>query len=217
MSLAEKINEINEEVRVNIPVDIQAVMAEATKTLSESDLVSNAPKAGDTMKNFTLPNALGEERSLDTLREIGPVVVTFYRGGWCPYCNLELRAYQHVLPDITAAGASLVAITPELPDASLSTIEKNGLGFEVLTDENSNYARKLGLVFTLPEELQAIYTRLGLHLEKHNGQGQFDLPLVATFIVGVDGTILSAFVDADYRVRKEPSEIVEELKLKRKG
>ncbi|WP_319541500.1 peroxiredoxin-like family protein [uncultured Pseudodesulfovibrio sp.] len=217
MSLAEKINEINEEVRVNIPVDIQAVMAEATQTLSESDLVSNAPKAGDTMKNFTLPNALGEERSLDTLREIGPVVVTFYRGGWCPYCNLELRAYQHVLSDITAAGASLVAITPELPDASLSTIEKNGLGFEVLTDENSNYARKLGLVFTLPEELQAIYTRLGLHLEKHNGQGQFDLPLVATFIVGVDGTILSAFVDADYRVRKEPSEIVEELKLKRKG
>ena len=170
-----------------------------------------APKTGDRLEDFTLPNHLGETRSLAALRERGPVVVTFYRGGWCPYCNLELRAYQAVLPEIKAAGATLVAITPELPDASLSTSEKNELEFEVLTDANADYARKLGLVFKLPERLRPIYQGLGINIEEHNGEGQFDLPLAATFVVDIDGFIASAFVDADYTSRAEPSDVVEVL------
>ena len=138
--------------------------------------------------------------------------MTFYRGGWCPYCNLELRAYQAVLPEIKAAGATLVAITPELDDASLSTSEKNELEFEVLTDANSDYARELGLVFTLPERLRPIYESFGINVEEHNGEGQFDLPLAATFVVDVDGSIARAFVDADYTLRAEPSDVVEVLR-----
>ena len=138
--------------------------------------------------------------------------MTFYRGGWCPYCNLELRAYQAVLPEIKAVGAVLVAITPELPDASLSTSEKNELEFEVLTDANSDYSREIGLVFTLPARLRPIYETFGINVEAHNGDGQFDLPLAATFIVDVDGSIASAFVNADYTVRAEPSDVVEVLR-----
>jgi len=138
--------------------------------------------------------------------------MTFYRGGWCPYCNLELKAYQDQLTNIKAENATLVAITPELPDVSLSTAEKNALEFEVLSDVNSDYARSLGLVFSLADELRPIYLSFGIEIEKHNGEGQFDLPLAATFVIAQDGTVASAFVDADYTTRQEPAEVVAALK-----
>ena len=211
MYLTEQLAELKAQSLANTPDNVKVIMADATKKISESNLVENAPKIGDKLKNFTLPNQLGESRNLDSLRENGPVVVTFYRGGWCPYCSLELRVYQSVLQDIKALGATLVAITPELPDASMSTTEKNELEFEVLSDVNSDYARELGLMFTLAEDLRPLYESFGIDLEKHNGKGQFDLPLAATFIVDSTGTIAGAFVDIDYKVRKDPSEIVKEL------
>lgn len=211
MSLETQLAEYREEFIQKVPSETHQVMLNATETLNQSDIVASAPKTGAELPAFELPNQLGETRKLEELLSKGPVVLTFYRGGWCPYCNLELRAYQDVLDDIKAAGATLVAITPELPDASLTTIEKNQLGYEVLSDVNADYARSLGLVFTLPEELRPIYKGFGIHVEEHNGKGQFDLPLAATFVIKTDGTIASAFVDADYRYRKDPREVVREL------
>ena len=187
-------------------------MAQATQTLSESGIVEKAPKVGDKLKEFTLLNSSNEKVSLSELTAKGSVIVTFYRGGWCPYCNLELAAYQGLLPEIAAAGATLVAITPELPDESLSTVEKNALKFQVLTDVNAAYARELNLVFSLAEELRPIYLSFGIDIEKHNGTGQFGLPLAATFVIDQSATIVSAFVDADYTKRQEPSEVVKALK-----
>jgi peroxiredoxin len=212
MSLKDQLAALKAENLSRIPADAQAVMSGDLKKLEESGIVERAPKVGDRLKPFTLPNHLGETRSLSQLLEKGPVVVTFYRGGWCPYCNLELRAYQQALPEIEAAGATLVAITPELPDESLSTKERNELKFEVLTDKNSDYGRELGVVFTLTKELVGIYKNFGIELEKHNGEGQFDVPLPATFIVDTDGTITCAFIAVDYTLRAEPSDVVEELK-----
>ncbi|MCR4288985.1 MAG: AhpC/TSA family protein [Candidatus Scalindua sp.] len=211
MSLKEQLSTLKAQNLAKFPEDIKTIMLDEAKKLSDSGIVEGAPKVGDKLKDFTLSNHLGENRSLASLRKNGPVVVTFYRGGWCPYCNLELRAYQEVLQDIKAAGATLVAITPELPDASLSTSERNELAFEVLTDINSDYAREIGLVFTLPKKLRPIYANFGIELERHNGKGQFDLPFAATFVVDIDGTITYAFVDADYTVREEPAKIVKEL------
>ncbi len=212
MSLKDQLAALKAENLSRIPAEAQAVMLGDLKKLEESGIVERAPKVGDRLKNFTLPNHLGESRSLSQLLEKGPVVVTFYRGGWCPYCNLELRAFQQVLPEIEAAGATLVAITPELPDESLSTRERDELKFEILTDKNSDYGRELGVVFTLTRELVEIYKNFGIEVEKHNGEGQFDLPLPATFIVNVDGTITCAFVAVDYTLRVEPSDVVKELK-----
>lgn len=211
MSLSSQLNEKRESSAQNLPADIHAVMQNATNAISESDLVANAPKKGDRLAEFTLTNQTGEPRRLSELHKNGPLIVTFYRGGWCPYCNLELQAYQTQLEKISAVGATLVAITPELPDASMSTVEKNELGFEVLSDTNSNYAREIGIVFSLPEELRVIYKNFGIELEQHNGEGQFDLPLAATFLVNANGIIESAYVNADYTYRKEPSELVAEL------
>jgi peroxiredoxin len=211
MSLKTQLVEMNKQNKARLPDETVAVMLAATKTLSESGIVEGAPKMGETLQNFALPNQLGEQRSLVELKKYGPVVITFYRGGWCPYCNLELHAYQQILPDIKAAGATLVAITPELPDESLTTSERHNLQFEVLTDIDSAYAHELGLAFTFPVELLPIYESLGINIEKHNGTGQFDLPLSATFVVDVDGTIIFAAVDADYTLRAEPADVVKVL------
>jgi len=212
MALTEKLNEFKKGFTENVPQDIQALMQQATQNLADSGIVLNTPKKGDKLAEFSLVNAQGTDVSLSSLLEDGPVVITFYRGGWCPYCNLALRAYQDSLAEIKALGATLVAITPELADASLSTTEKNELQFEVLTDTNAKYAKDLGLVFTLPEELRPVYSSFGIEVEEHNGANQFDLPLAATFVVAQDGTIASAFVEEDYTLRQEPSEVIKVLK-----
>jgi len=212
MTLAENINEYKNGFKEKVPKNIQELMQQATQNIADSGLTLKAPKKDDKLSEFSLPNHQGNDVSLSSLLEKGPVVITFYRGGWCPYCNFELRAYQDSLTEIKALGATLVAITPELPDASLSTTEKNELTFEVLTDVNAAYAKTLGLVFSLPEALRPIYLSFGIEVEKHNGDGQFDLPLAATFVVAQDGTIASAFVEADYTLRQEPNDVIEVLK-----
>ena len=216
MSLTEQLAELKAQNLEIIPEDAQKIMFADLEKLAKSGLVDGAPKEGDTLNDFTLTNHNGESRSLAELREKGPVVIIFYRGGWCPYCNVELHAYQQVLQDIKAAGATLVAITPELPDASLSTSERHGLEFEVLTDLGSEYARELGIVFTLSEELRPIYKSFGIDIEEYNGEGQFDVPLAATFVVNSNGTIACAFVAADYTLRADPADVMNVLKSLKK-
>ena len=216
MSLKEQLAALKAKNAVSHPIETVNIMLDCTKELGESGILDGVPKTGEKLKDFTLSNHLGQEISLASLRKNGPVVVTFYRGGWCPYCNLELHAYQQILPQIKAAGATLVAISPELPDESLTTSQRHSLEFEVLTDTNVDYARELGLVFTLSDKLRPIYESFGIRIEKHNGKGQFDLPLAATFVVDVDGTIVCADVDADYTVRTEPSDVVKVLQSLRK-
>lgn len=212
MTLQTEIDNYKASFRSNVPQDIQTLMKAATDELDSSGIASGAPKHGDTLPSFSLPNHSGTNVKLEDLLSKGPVVLTFYRGGWCPYCNLELRAYQEILDDILAAGATLVAITPETPDNSLSTIEKNDLKFEVLTDEGAAYAQELGLVFSLPNSLRPIYENFGIDIQKHNGEGRFELPLAATYVINTDGVISYSFVDADYTKRAEPIEVLAALK-----
>jgi peroxiredoxin len=140
------------------------------------------------------------------------VVVSFYRGGWCPYCNLELRALQNALPEIKQLGAQLVAISPQTPDESLSTAEKNELEFAVLSDIGSATAKAYGIAFDLTEELRPIYSRLGHALPDKNGDDSWILPIPATYVIDKDGIVALAFVDVDYRNRLEPAEIVTAIK-----
>lgn len=191
-----------------MPQEVKAVMQQASTDLIQSGIAAQSLKAGDRLPPITLPNATGETVAVPDLLAQGPVVIAFYRGGWCPYCNLELRALQQYLSQIKAAGASLVAISPETPDNSLSTAEQHNLTFEVLSDVGNGIARSLGLVFTVPENLRPIYQNFGIDLLASNGDDSFELPLPATYIVGQDGVILHAFVDADYTKRLDPEEIV---------
>jgi peroxiredoxin len=127
-----------------------------------------------------------------------------------------LRAYQAILPEIKVLGGTLIAITPENPDESLTTSERHNLEFDVLTDDKALYAKELGITFTLNEEIRPIYQKFGIDIEKHNGKGQFEVPLASTFIIDTDGTIAFSFVKADYTFRAEPAAIVEVLKSLKK-
>ncbi|XPV77567.1 MAG: peroxiredoxin-like family protein [Desulfovibrio sp.] len=211
MSLTKDLAALKADILPNIPETIQTKMFADLEALAKSGLLERAPKTGQKLTDFTLQNPKGETVSLKQLRKNGPVVITFYRGGWCPYCNVELRAYQQVLDKIIAAGAALVAITPELPDASLSTTEKNDLRFEVLTDEHSKYAHEINIMFTISKEIAEIYKGFGIDVEAHNGTGQFNVPLAATFVVDKEGILQFAFTAADYTVRADPEEIIKEL------
>jgi peroxiredoxin len=142
----------------------------------------------------------------------GPVVLSFYRGGWCPYCNLEFKALNDVLPEIHALGARLVGVCPELPDHSLSTAERHQLQFEVLSDIGNNIAREYGIVMQVPASMRPLYLQWGLDVPTVNGDETWELPIPATYVIDSDGRIATAYVNKDYTQRMEPEAIIEALK-----
>lgn len=187
-------------------------MASAQDEMRQMNLGTQARGIGDYMVDATLNGATGEDVSLSTLNENGPLIITFYRGGWCPYCNLELRDYQDRLDDIAALGGSLVAITPEKPDNALSTIEGNALAFPVLTDNGNVFAKAMGFAFELALGLQKLFNSFGMILPDLNANTGWALPVPATFVVDITDRIVLADVDVDYTRRLEPAEAIEALK-----
>jgi peroxiredoxin len=189
-----------------------ALMSRATEALRAPEILNRALKEGDRAPNFRLPAAQGGSIELDTLLKSGPVVLVFYRGQWCPYCNLELRAYQQALPRLQSLGARLVAISPQTPDNSLSTAEKNELSFAVLSDVGLHVSRAYGLAFDLPPALVELYQRQWNNdLVKWHGDGGWSLPIPAVYVIGHGGRILLAHVDPDYRDRLDPETVFARL------
>src|SRR3954466_4868649 len=171
-----------------------------------------AKAVGDAAPDFELPDARGGSVTLAGLRSDGPVVLVFYRGAWCPYCNLQLRAFQAALADIHAAGATLVAISPQTPDNSLTLAEQAELAFPVLSDVGTAVARSYGLVFALGAEDRELHSGIGIDLIAFNGDDSWELPAPAVFVVDTDGTIRYASVAGDYRWRVGPDEVLAALR-----
>jgi peroxiredoxin len=211
MSLKAELDAFRADFMAKASPEVREAMARADAELAASDISQRALKAGDRVPDFQLPDARGGSVRLTDLLAHGPVVLNFYRGGWCPYCNLELRALQKALPDITRLGAQLVAISPQIPDESLATAEKHALAFPVLSDVGSVTAKAYGIAFDLAEELRPIYTRFGHALPDKNGDDSWVLPIPATYVIDRDGKIALAFIDVDYRNRLEPAEILSVL------
>jgi peroxiredoxin len=196
-----------------IPKPALAIMDAETSRLAASGLAARALKVGDTAPDFILPDAQGEPVRLRALLDQGPVVVVFYRGGWCPYCNLHLRGFQSRLPAFRELGTTVVAISPQLPDNSLSTREKDELAFPVLSDVGNKVARQFGIVFELSDRLVELYRQFGHALEDFNGaDGSRELPVPATFLLDGKGAIRLAHVDVDYTRRLDPDDVIEALK-----
>ncbi|OZB96244.1 peroxiredoxin-like family protein [Paenibacillus sp. XY044] len=165
-------------------------------------------KVGDDAPDFTLSNQTGDSVTLSEELAHGPVILTFYRGEWCPFCNLELRAYQQLLDRIHEAGARLLAVSPQTPDHSLSIQEKNGLGYHVLSDLHNKVAEKYQLTFRLAEDVQQVYQSIGIALDQFNDDDSWELPVPATYVIDPQGVIRFASVDPDYRTRAEPEDVV---------
>lgn len=212
MSLASELDAVRRAFMTKVSPEIREAMHRADSALLASGIVESTLKSGDIAPDFALPDVNGKTMSLTELLKSGPIVVSFYRGGWCPYCNLELRALQAVLPQITRLGATLVAISPQSPDGSLTTAEKNELAFPVLSDDGSTVAKAFGIAFDLAEELRPIYTQLDHSLPVMNGKDSWMLPIPATYVIGRNGVIALAYVDVDYRKRLEPTVVVDALR-----
>jgi peroxiredoxin len=172
----------------------------------------HALTVGDRAADFELPNAQGRRIRLADQLGRGPVVLTFYRGAWCPFCNLQLRGLQQALLEIEAFGASLLAVSPELPDGSRATIDKNDLTFEVLSDLNSVVASAYGITFALAPTDRALFLEVKNDLGKANGDNTWVLPAPSTFVIATDATIHHARVEPDFTRRITPDEILSALR-----
>lgn len=209
MKLTSEIAAFEEEKQRTHDRDVLDMIDATTADLVATSIATQALTKGDAAPSFTLPDHQGNTVNLADLLANGPVLINFYRGEWCPYCNLELRAYQSQLDRIQKATASLIAISPMLPDNSLDIAQKNQLAFPVLSDVGNKVAAEFGLVFTVDTRIQAMYLeRLGNDLPTLNGDDSFTLPLPATYLIGQDGTIIYAYVNADYRLRADPEDVL---------
>lgn len=199
--------------RAQLPPEVAGAMQEATEQLKASGIEAQAIGQGDLMPDFELPDQHGRVRRLYDYLKDSVLVLNVYRGGWCPYCNLEMKALHDALPQIEAHGARLVGMAPETAEKARTTLDNSGMNIDILGDEGNSISERLGLVFELPEVLRPIYQSFGIDIPGYNGDSSFKLPLPATYIVGRDGRVLHAYINADYTKRMEPEDIVAKLAM----
>jgi peroxiredoxin len=211
-TIAERAAEISAASATHLPADLAQVFADEQRGWREQGEPSGIIAVGDRLEDFTLPDATGSPVTLTELVADGPAVIVFYRGGWCPYCNLALRTYQtELLPQLGQYGARLVAISPQSPDQSLSTAEKAELTFALLSDAGASLARKVGIAFQPVEEVLAAQRTLGLDLKQVNDSDVPELPMPTVLIVDSERTVRFADTHADYTARTEVPEIIDAL------
>lgn len=211
--LDQELEKIMNDFSQSAPDKVKEIIGKGISTLAESDLLANAIKEGHKAPDFVLTNHQGEKVSLSNMLKSGPVVLTWYRGGWCPFCNMQLQYLQRSLPVFRELGANLLALTPEKPDGSLSVKEKNELEFEVLSDFNNEVAKSYGIVFKLNDEVSDLYKNtFNLDLEAYNNSDSDELPVPATYLIDQSGIVRYAYLNADYTKRAEPKDILEALK-----
>ncbi|MGQ9365039.1 peroxiredoxin-like family protein [Azospirillum sp. ST 5-10] len=196
----------------SVPRSVIETMRRATAELVASGAAARALKAGDKAPEFTLKDPDGNAVSSAELLAKGPLVVSFYRGVWCPYCNMELQALQAALPAFQTFGAGLVAISPQTAANSRKSVRQNALQFPILSDPNNDVAAAFGLRFALPDYLVALYKGLKNDLAAFNGDPSWTLPMPARFVIGQDGTILYAEVNPDYTRRPDPEDLLPALR-----
>lgn len=211
MPLQEQLESLTAKLKALVPAERLKIIEHAIQQLKNSDVIAGVLKPGDPAPQFELPDGDGQIwRSHDLLSK-GPLVIVFYRGRWCAYCNAQLAALQEVHKQIAAAGASLVAISPQTQKHTYMTRDMHKLRFSLLSDPGNQVARKFGLVYRLSPELQAMYESIYTKLPGYDGDQSWELPLAATYIVQPDGIISYFRVDVDWRQRTEPEIIIKAL------
>lgn len=210
-TLAKQIEHLNQELSSQLPQDILDAFGKSIEDLKTGKFEENSIQIGGQIPEFSLPNALGKIVSSEEILKNEKIVLTFYRGGWCPYCNLELKFLQDSLIRIKNKGAALIAVSPQSPDHSLSMIEKNNLEFEVLTDIDNNFAKKLGIVFQLQDFVLPYYKGLGIFLSDFNKNNDNTLPIPAVFVVDKNRVVTYRFLDVNYMNRVDVEKLIEAL------
>lgn len=211
-TIREQSDQLKATAAEQLPAEVLEVFDRSIREFLDEGVPADTITVGTTLESFTLDDATGTPVTLDQLTETGPAVIVFYRGGWCPYCNLALRTYQReLLPQLEKFDARLVAISPQPPDESLSTAEKAGLEFTVLSDPGSRLARRIGIAFQQAEDVLEAQRKLGLDLTAVNAEGSTSLPRPTVLIVDRDRVVRFVDVQPDYTARTEVADIVAAL------
>jgi peroxiredoxin len=204
MALTKELSTFYNQFQETAPKEVISVINETLVNFKNTYDPAKAIQPGSAFPQFQLSDATGNKVSLNDLLAKGPFLVSFYRGEWCPYCNIELHALQKHLDDFGKRGVTLVAISPELPDQSLSTSEKLSLKFPVLSDVNNELAKQLGIVVTQPDSMQTVFDKFGVDWNKRYGNDQLEVPVPATILVDKDGIVRNSFVNPEYQYRLDP-------------
>lgn len=210
-SVTAELLELEKRSAEGLPPQLAEAGKQAEKEIRDTGILESALNVGATMPQFRLKDAFDKDVSSEELLKNGHIVLVFYRGAWCPYCNLYLRGLQRNLAEFSERGAQLVAISVEPPDRSLSVVRKNELEYTVLSDPGLDTARKFGIVYALPEVLDTAVKSVGLDIGKYNGTEKPELPLSATYVASKEGKIEFAFHDVNYKKRAAPEEIIKVL------
>ncbi len=202
---------VRDEFVASLPKEQQNTLMAAGQRLAESDVAVHAVSMNDPAPEFTLTDTQGREFQLSEALLHGPIVLSFYRGGWCPFCSLELKALADREADIRNLGARLVAVSPELHEQNQAAAGELKLPFPLLFDEANHVAREYGLVMQVDEAVRPLYQQWGFDLPTFNGDDSWELPLPGTFIIDTTGNVRAAYVNKDYTQRMEPNDIIRAL------
>jgi peroxiredoxin len=209
MNLQNELDGFRRAVKEKTPPHVVPAIEAATQRLRDSRLAESALQPGQIMTDFELPDVTGKIVNSAQLRRSGQLLILFYRGTWCPFCNLTVRAYQERLQAFQERGVTLVAISPQTPDNSLTLQQKHSLKFPLLSDRGNAVARQFGIVFQLDPALKQVQEQFGVDIPSYNGDDSFELPVPGTFLVSSDGKILRSFVEGDYMKRLAPETAIE--------
>jgi len=211
MNLKKELSDFAEQMSKQAPPEVLQTMGGEIGKLAQSGITEGAKTVGDKAPNFSLENSEGNNISLGDLLENGNVVVSFNRGNWCPFCNLEFKALQNSVSEIKDAGANLVVVSPQLPILSRELKHKNGFDYDILYDKGNKVAKQFGIAFSLPEPLRPIHEAFGMDIPAHNGDNTFELPLAATYVINKNGEITYTYLNANWMERAEPKDFIESL------
>jgi len=212
LTIRDQSEELKAAAADRLPTEVLEVFDRSIEEFLKQGIPADSIKVGDTLEPFTLDDATGNPVNLDQLVKNGPAVIVFYRGGWCPYCNLALRTYQQeLLPQLDVLNARLVAISPQSPDESLSTMEKIDLDFTVLSDPGARLADQIGIAFEQADDVLAAQRDLGLDLTRVNAEGAVRLPRPTVLVVDQDRVVRFVDVQPDYTARTEVADIISAL------
>lgn len=210
-TLAKNIEQLNQDLASQLPQEILEAFGKSIEDLKTKNMEKNSIQIGERIPAFSLPNALGKMINSDEVLKNNKMILAFYRGSWCPYCNLELKFLQENLSRIKEKNAVLIAVSPQSPDHSLTMIEKNNLEFEVLTDINNDFAEKLGITFQLQDFVLPYYQSLGINLADFNANNENTLPVPVVFVIDERRTVLYKFLDVNYMSRVDVEDLIQVL------
>ncbi|WP_437918839.1 peroxiredoxin-like family protein [Sphingobacterium sp. LRF_L2] len=210
-NLEKQIDELNRNLATDLPAHILEAFQTSIIELKQQHFEKKSIQVGDKFPQFSLKNTKGEYLSLQHLLKKGKLIIAFFRGSWCPYCNLELQELQRRLNELQEKSATLVAISPQVVVENTALKSKHHLQFEILQDLDNHLSKQLGIAFTLSPSFLPHYQSLGIHLETYNGNDKNELPIPAVFIVEKDKTISYRFLDSDYMNRIDIQALIQHL------